>query len=145
MPDAFVFTFKYLETFHWESFLRDKGATWWTVALLQSRYSSVSSAPPCGHTCYCTAKKTNKEFLQFILNHSCKSSILKIKCSFHSHFIYKVIFQQRRGGREDGRRFSPIIHISHPHCQSLWRMLLRNPGRGGMGSRAQSHHGPYSR
>lgn len=45
-------------------------------------------------------KKTNlNSSINLFLNHSCKSSILKIKCSFHSHFIYKVIFQQRRGGR----------------------------------------------
>lgn len=120
----------------------------------------VASAPPGGQSCYCTKcvecaalwthvllhdQNTNlNSSFNLFLNHSCKSSILKIKCSFHSHFIYKVIFQQRRGGREDGHRFSPITHINRPHCQSgmlCHMLLLRNLGGG---SKAKSHHGPYS-
>lgn len=71
---------------------------------------NFSSAPPCGHTCYCTTKRTNfNSSFNLFLNHSCKSSIHKIKCSFHSHFIYKVIFRE---GREDGHRFSPVTSIT---------------------------------
>lgn len=121
MPDAFAF--KYLETFPLELFLRGKCAIWWTVMLLPQLFQvrhlvdTRAIARPKRPT------SVNSSFNLF-LNHSCKSSILKIKCSFNSHFIYKVIFQQR--GRRMATDFHPLLTSITTHCQSsmLCRMLL---------------------